>query len=135
MELKAHFSLALIAALAFGCGTAFAADTTRSGKQLTPQQQRMVDCNKEAKAQELKGEERKTFMSACLKGKNVDTDDESADASDAGDDMKSATASTETAAAKKKKTCSAEAREQGLKGAKRKKFMSACLEEEEATAQ
>ena len=32
----------------------------------TPQQQRMADCNKSAEGK--KGDDRKTYMSACLKG-------------------------------------------------------------------
>lgn len=41
---------------------------TEAKKELTPQQQKMQDCNKEAKAKEMKGDERKKFMSGCLKG-------------------------------------------------------------------
>jgi len=37
-------------------------------KELTPQQQRMKNCNKDAKEKALKGDERKKFMSECLKG-------------------------------------------------------------------
>ncbi len=37
-------------------------------KKLTPQQSKMSACNKDAKVKKLKGEERKKFMSACLKG-------------------------------------------------------------------
>jgi len=37
-------------------------------KKLSPQQGKMRACNKEAKGKKLKGEERKKFMSACLKG-------------------------------------------------------------------
>jgi len=48
MELKAKFSLALAVALAFGCSIAAAADAAKPEKTLTPQQQRMVDCNKQA---------------------------------------------------------------------------------------
>ena len=36
--------------------------------QLTSQQQKMKDCNKQAATQNLKGDDRKTFMSTCLKG-------------------------------------------------------------------
>ena len=44
-------------------------------KELTPQQQRMQNCNKDAKEKALKGPERKKFMSECLKagGKPIDT--------------------------------------------------------------
>jgi hypothetical protein len=38
--------------------------------QLTPQQQKMKDCNAQAKEKQLKGKDRKTFMSSCLKGKS-----------------------------------------------------------------
>ena len=38
-----------------------------AAKKLTPQQQRMRACNKEAKEKKLKGAERKKFMSGCLK--------------------------------------------------------------------
>jgi uncharacterized membrane protein len=38
-------------------------------KVLTPQQQKMKSCNAEAKAKMLRGNERKTFMSECLKSK------------------------------------------------------------------
>ncbi|PLM37521.1 hypothetical protein CWN40_10530, partial [Klebsiella quasipneumoniae] len=41
--------------------------TTPQGKTLTPQQQKMSDCNKAASAKSLKGDERNTFMSSCLK--------------------------------------------------------------------
>lgn len=50
-------------AVAFS-STVFAADD----KPPTPQQQRMADCSKEAKAKGLAGEERKNFMRECLKG-------------------------------------------------------------------
>jgi hypothetical protein len=36
---------------------------------VTPQQQRMKDCNAEAASKELKGDARKTFMSTCLSNK------------------------------------------------------------------
>lgn len=35
-------------------------------KELTPQQARMKKCNADAKAKELRGEERKSFMKGCL---------------------------------------------------------------------
>ena len=57
------FALAALA-LALGAGTAFAADPPAT--TLTPQQQKMKDCN--AQASDKKGDERKAFMSACLKG-------------------------------------------------------------------
>ena len=44
-------------------------DTNKEGKPLTTQQQRMKDCNAEAKAKELKGDPRKVFMKSCLSNK------------------------------------------------------------------
>ncbi|HRP65288.1 MAG TPA: PsiF family protein, partial [Thauera sp.] len=35
-----------------------------------PQHERMRRCNAEAKEQQLKGDERKAFMSGCLKGRH-----------------------------------------------------------------
>ena len=37
-------------------------------KKPTPQQEKMKACNKEAGDKQLKGDERKKFMSGCLKG-------------------------------------------------------------------
>lgn len=37
-------------------------------KELTPQQQKMASCNREAADKKLAGEERKKFMSTCLSG-------------------------------------------------------------------
>lgn len=52
-----------------------------SEKQLA-QQQRMTDCNAEAKVQALKGEARRAFMQSCLSGGSVtvEVDDEHATA-------------------------------------------------------
>jgi hypothetical protein len=37
-------------------------------KELTPQQQKMASCNKEARERKLAGDERRKFMSTCLSG-------------------------------------------------------------------
>jgi len=55
---------ALALALSLAAGTTFAADAPT--KAVTPQQQRMKDCNTQATGKH--GDERKAFMSACLKG-------------------------------------------------------------------
>ena len=65
--------LAVSAALAFA-GAAFAAAPAGQQqllptKTLSSQQQRMSDCNKQATGK--KGDERKAFMSSCLKGESV----------------------------------------------------------------
>ena len=61
---------ALASALALACAltaasSVYAAEPAAS-TTLTPQQQRMKDCN--AQAGDKKGDERKAFMSTCLKG-------------------------------------------------------------------
>jgi len=101
----------MLAALLFAAmaAPALAADT--GAKPITPQQQRMKDCNATATSQSLKGAERKQFMSRCLKG-------ETAGAPGGGGLV---------AQREKMKTCNADANGKGLKGDERKKFMSSCL--------
>ncbi len=73
------------------------------------QQGKMKTCNVEAKAQNLSGDERKTFMKECLsKGA-------------------APTAKKGTPQQEKMKSCNAEAKTKSLKGSERKKFMSECL--------
>jgi len=88
--------------LAVAAGSAVAA---------TDQQNKMGACNAEAKTKELKGDERKKFMSECLSAKPP-----AAAASEAG-----------TPQQNKMKTCNADAKTKELKGDERKKFMSECL--------
>ena len=63
--MKFSASATLLAAV-LCAGSAFAADMT-SAKPLTPQQQKMKDCN--AQATDKKGDERKAFMKQCLSNK------------------------------------------------------------------
>jgi len=74
------------------------------GVAATAQQNKMTTCNADASAKSLKGDDRKTFMSSCLKAAPV--------------------ASTQQ---QKMKTCNATAGTQALKGDARKSFMSDCL--------
>jgi psiF repeat len=71
-------------------------------KAKTPQQEKMATCNKEAGDKALKGDERKKFMSECLKAARMSQQE-------------------------KMKACNKEAAEKALKGDERKKFMSDCL--------
>ena len=75
----------------------------------TEQQNKMKTCNAEAGKKELKGDERKAFMSTCLSAK-----------AEAPVDGK-------TAQQNKMKTCNADAGKKELKGDERKAFMSECL--------
>lgn len=117
--------LAVSAAFAFA-GATFAATppaaATAPAKTHTAQQQRMVDCNKQATGK--KGAERKTFMSTCLKAGST-----AATAAPAA-----AAPSAKQAQQDKMKTCNADAKTKALKGAERKTFMSSCLKGNAATA-
>ncbi|WP_339546621.1 PsiF family protein [Pseudomonas sp. RA_35y_Pfl2_P32] len=77
----------------------------------TDQQNKMTTCNAEATAKTLKGDERKAFMSNCLK------------AQPAANDAKALM----TPQQEKMKTCNATAATQALTGEARKTFMSDCL--------
>ncbi|HDS1818237.1 MAG: PsiF family protein [Pseudomonas sp.] len=73
------------------------------GFAATAQQEKMTTCNADATAKALKGDERKAFMSNCLKKSVPATQQE------------------------KMKTCNADASTKALKGDERKAFMSDCL--------
>ncbi|ANY89576.1 MULTISPECIES: PsiF family protein [Pseudomonas] len=68
----------------------------------TAQQEKMTTCNAQASEKALKGDERKAFMSTCLKAKPATQQE-------------------------KMKTCNADASAKALKGDERKAFMSDCL--------
>ena len=58
---------ALVASLCLVHAASFAADTKAADKP--SQQNRMKTCNADAKSKGIKGEERRAFMSECLKAK------------------------------------------------------------------
>lgn len=68
----------------------------------TAQQEKMTTCNAEASAKVLKGDERKAYMSTCLKAKPATQQ-------------------------QKMTTCNADATAATLKGDQREAFMSDCL--------
>ena len=105
MQLKTIAALALTIAFATGTGAAVAQDVGKSGKPLTAQQQRMKNCNADAKSQALKGDERRAFMSSCLRGGSA-----SAEAAPA----RTTTASAPSPKQLKRKACSADAKAEGL---------------------
>ncbi|KDN99604.1 MULTISPECIES: PsiF family protein [Pseudomonas] len=72
------------------------------GFAATAQQEKMKTCNADATTKALKGDERKAFMSDCLKAKPATQQE-------------------------KMKTCNADATTKALKGDERKAFMSDCL--------
>jgi hypothetical protein len=67
MRTTLHTIATMACAFGLSLGTAHAADPAPKDKP--SQQNRMKTCNADAKAKSLKGDERKTFMSACLKAK------------------------------------------------------------------
>jgi len=96
------FALALALAL-FAAGPALAIS----------QQDKMKTCNADATKKEMKGDDRKKFMSECLSA--AATEPEKKELSSSQERMK---------------TCNADAAKKDLKGDDRKKFMSACLKGE-----
>lgn len=94
----------LIPLLALGLSLGLGVAHADEQKAPTAQQNKMAACNKEAG--DKKGEERKKFMSECLKAKP-------------------AASAKRTAQQERMKTCNAEAKDK--KGEERKKFMSECL--------
>lgn len=108
--MKTTISTAVAVALAglTWIGPVAAADAPK--KELTPQQQRMGDCSKEATGKKLSGDARKSFMKECLSGGGS-----------------TAAAPAPTSQQDKMKSCNKEAGEKKLTGDDRKKFMSTCL--------
>ena len=93
--------------LAFVTPQVLAQATDKSAdKALTAQQQKMASCNAQAKDKAMKGDDRKKFMSECLKA---------------------APPSKQAAQQQKMKDCNKEAGDKKMKGDDRKKFMSECL--------
>ena len=88
----------LLSLLALGLALSFGAAHAQDAR--TPQQNKMAQCNKDAG--DKKGDERKAFMSQCLKAKPVATTQQD-----------------------KMKACNVQAKD--MKGDERKAFMSECL--------
>lgn len=102
--MKKLLSAAIVASLSLAAASAFAG----------AQQDKMKDCNKQATDKALKGDERKKFMSECLKAKP-------AEAPAAAGDKKELPPKEAMGA------CAKAAKEKGLKGPDQKKYMSECL--------
>ncbi|WP_374347529.1 PsiF family protein [Chitinimonas sp.] len=111
---------AIAFALVASLGLAHAAD---EAKPATPQQEKMKACNKEATGK--KGDERKQFMSSCLKGQAAAAADKPADKPAEKPLDKAADSNKAMSQQDKMKACNKEA--VGKKGDERKAFMSECL--------
>ena len=101
------------------------------------QQEKMKGCNVEAKADALKGDERRAFMKKCLKkdytlkadaAAKPEAKAEAKPAAKAGAKLAaSAVAAAPVTQQDKMKSCNADAATKGLKGDERKTFMKTCL--------
>lgn len=102
--------VAIGAVVALVAGQAAAAQTASesSSPHLNSQQEKMKECNAEAKTKGVTGADRKTFMSSCLSSKGVSQEDINKQQ-------------------QKMKTCNADAKTKGLTGDDRKAFMKTCL--------
>lgn len=80
-------------------------------KKLTPQQEKMGACSKQASEKKLSGDERNAFMSKCLKADSGATAD----------------AKHLTPQQQKMSDCNKQAGDKKLAGDERKAFMSSCL--------
>lgn len=123
MQTQMTSILALALAFAFGASSGHAEELNKAGKPLTAQQARMKSCNAKAKADALKGEERKAFMSTCLKAPSADAD--------AATDAKAAPVVAKVPSARQvqRKACGAQAKSQGLKGDERKAWVKDCMKQ------
>ena len=100
--------ISLVLALALLALPVIGQETKQPSAAQAAQQQKMKDCNAQATAKSLKGDERKTFMSTCLSGTP-------------------AASTTKMTQQEKMTACNKEATAKSLKGDERKSFMSTCL--------
>jgi hypothetical protein len=144
-QMKFATSLTFALAATFAAASAFAADKAPANT-LTPQQQKMSDCSKDAHAKDLKGDEYKSYMSTCMKATSTTSSSPTtattasdstkpADAANANPDSKWVAVGSPNGAnpqQQKMKACATDAKTQGLKGADRRTFMSTCLKKDSA---
>ena len=106
-------------------GSAAGADEKK--EHATPQAQRMTECNAQARDRHLSGDERRHFMSDCLKAHPAVHDDSAR--SDKAAKSRSAD-SEHSGPGEKMKACNQQAAGKNLHGDERKQFMSQCLKAE-----
>jgi hypothetical protein len=103
-------------------GVAFAADEVPAR---STQAERMTRCNAEARDKKLAGDERRHFMSECLKG-HTSSAEGMAQAGKASP-RKSVAGESRGSQSEKMKACNQEATGKNLHGDERRQFMSDCL--------
>lgn len=103
------------------------AETAAPVKPPGLQQQRMRECN--AQAKDMKGEERKAFMKQCLSGKLAEAKaaraERRAERQNEREKRREERQAARQSQQEKMKTCNAKAK--GMKGDERKAFISDCL--------
>jgi hypothetical protein len=120
-----HTWLGALVSILLVAGSAAGADEKK--EHATPQTQRMTECNAQARDRHLSGDERRHFMSDCLKAHPAAQD--AAARSDTT--PKSRPADGEhSGQGEKMKACNQEAAGKNLHGDERKQFMSQCLKAE-----
>jgi len=131
--MKKLLSATLVLSAALAWTAPAAAQQQSEAKPVTPQQQRMRDCNRNAEG--LKGQERKDFMKQCLSGKQAGNKaareeyraERKAEREERREERQKARSEAQAAQQEKMKACNAEAAAKGLMGDARKAFMSDCL--------
>jgi hypothetical protein len=128
-------SLTLMFAATLSAASAFAADKAPANT-LTPQQQKMSDCSKDAHAKSLQGDEYKTYMSTCMKAAPAATTPAAATTTDTTKAADASKTNTDTQwvatnpQQQKMKACATDAKAKGLKGPDRRTYMSTCLKKD-----
>ena len=136
----------VFAIASLGALSAFAADTAPAGT-LTPQQQKMSDCSKDAHTKNLKGDDYKSFMSTCMKSTSTAAKPAATAAPTAATDKTAAAKpaggtswvaapdpgpAVDPAMQQKRKACATDAKSKGVKGTDRRAFMTTCMKSADA---
>src|SRR6185295_3095560 len=120
-----HTWLGALVSILLVAGSTAGADEKK--EHSTPQAQRMTECNAQARERHLSGDERRHFMSDCLKAQPAAHDA----AARSDKTAKSRPADGEHGGqGGKMKACNQEAAGKNLHGDERKQFMSHCLKAE-----
>jgi hypothetical protein len=110
--------IAIVALVFASTGVLAAEEKKEPSAAQKAQQEKMTFCNAEAKTKALTGDERKQFMSNCLK---------KAPAAETPGASPATAAPAKTSQQDKMTDCNAKAGSKALKGDERKAFMSECL--------
>ena len=121
-----HTWLGALVSILLVAGSTAGADEKK--EQTTPQAQRMTECNAQARDRHLSGDERRHFMSDCLKAHPATQD--AAARTDTTPKSRPAGGEHSGGQGEKMKACNQQAAGKNLHGDERKQFMSQCLKAE-----